>query len=162
VVNEWVIVADGIGAGFISPDAAFDMRGNLGIGKFLRINNRRLGFDDFQIARFIDKGEACDNLVEFAEEHSCNLFGVFRVTGFAYDLALEIDDGISAYDNRTGALVGDVVCLGESKLSGVFGGGDIFSRENGFINLGDDDGEFVAGVREKLFTPWGGRRENQG
>ena len=103
-----------------------------------------------------------DDLVGFAEEHSCNLFGVFGVAGFADDLALEIDDGISAYDNRIGIPSGNVVFFGESKLSGVFDRSDIFSRENGFVNLGDDDDEFVAGVCEELFTPWGGRRENQG
>ena len=144
MVNEGVVVTDGIGAGFISPDAAFDVRGNLGIGQVSGVNNRRIGFDDFQIARFTDKGEARDNLVGFAEEHSRNLFGVFGVTGFADDLALEIDNGISAYNNRIGVFIGNVICFGESKLSGVFDRSDIFSRENGFINLGNDNGEFVA------------------
>jgi len=135
VVNEWVVVTDGIGAGFILPDAAFDMRGNLGIGQLSGVNNRNFSFDDFKIARFTDKGEASDNLVGFAEEHSRNLFGVFGVTGFADDLAFEIDNGISAYNNRIRVFIGDVVCFGEGKLFGVFDRSDIFSRENGFIYL---------------------------
>ena len=207
MVNEGVVVTDGIGAGFISPDAAFYMRGNLGIGQLSGINNRRLDFDDLQIiftviptgvpifrdgveesakisrflgslrslgmtsgiivgrktsATFADKGEARDNLVGFAEEHSCNLFGVAGVAGFADDLALEINDGIRAYNNRIGILVCDVFCFGESKLSGIFDRSDIFSWENLFVDSRNNDGKFVAGVREELFTPWGGRCENQG
>ena len=71
MVNEWVVVADGISAGFVSPDAAFDMRGNLGIGQLSGVNSCRLGFDDFVArasspwrhgqdgrATFTDKGKA--------------------------------------------------------------------------------------------------------
>ena len=189
MVNEWVVVTDGIGAGFILPDFTSNMLGNLGIGQLSGVNNRCLSFDDLQIiftviptgvpifrdgveesvkisrflgslrslgmtlgiivgrkmsATFADNGEACNNLVWFAEEHSCNLFGVFRVTGFADDLALEIDDGISAYDNRIGVLFGDVVCLGESKLFGVFDRSDSSGWENGFIDLRNDNDEFVS------------------
>jgi hypothetical protein len=51
--------------------------------------------------------------VGFAEEHSRNFFGVPGIAGFADDLAFKIDDGISAYNNRIGALFGDIVCFGE-------------------------------------------------
>ena len=49
MVNEGVVIADGISPGFAAPDAAFDMFGNLGIGEFAGVNNRCLGFDNFQI-----------------------------------------------------------------------------------------------------------------
>jgi hypothetical protein len=100
VVNEGVIVfLNRIGASLITPDAAFDVPGNLGISQFLRVNNRRLGLDNLQIARFTDKSEACDYLVGFAEEHSRNFFGVPGIAGFADDLAFKIDDGISTDDD---------------------------------------------------------------
>ena len=116
MVNEWVVIADGISPGFAAPDFAFDVFGNLGISQLAGINNSCLSFDDFQIiiaarpswpclhglearATFANNGKASDYLVGFTKELSCNLFGVFRVTGFADNLALEIDDGIGAYDD---------------------------------------------------------------
>ena len=50
----------------------------------------------------------------------------------------------------------------EAASLGLIDGGDIFSWKNGFIDLRDDHGEFVAGVCEELFTPRGGGGKNQG
>ncbi len=99
VVNEGVsILSYGVGAGFVTPNAAFDVCGDLRVSQFLRVNDGRIGFDDLQAATLADKRKAGNDLVGFAEQHLCYRLGVFCVNGFADNSAIEINNGICADD----------------------------------------------------------------
>jgi hypothetical protein len=99
MVNKGVIIfSDGVCPGFVSPYPACNMFCDLGIGQFSGVNDRRLGLDQPQIPRFADKGKTCDDLVGPAEKHPRNSFGVFRVSGFADDSAIKINNRICTDD----------------------------------------------------------------
>jgi hypothetical protein len=108
-----VLFFDGVGAGFVTPNPAFDMFDDLRIGEFLWVNNGGVGFDDLEIATFADKGKAGNDFVGFAEEHSCYHLGLFCVAWFADNLAIEINDGIGTNDEGIGIFFSDGLCLCE-------------------------------------------------
>jgi len=127
MVNEGVVgLADSVGPGFVTPDTACDMLGDLGVRQLPRVNNRRVGLNDLQISRLANNRKAGDYLVRPAEEHPRNLFGVFRVGGLTDDFPVKINDRIGADNEGIGKFLSDVVCLGQGQLLGVFDGCDVF------------------------------------
>ena len=143
---------DAVGAGFAVPVTGGDVVGDLLFGEGARVDDGGLCFDDFDAFGDTGQSDPGDDVVGFAEQLACDLFGVGGVVGFADDFTVQIDDGVGAEDERVGESLCDVAGFGQGEAIAERLGIEAVGFKGFLVHRGWNDFKAVAGVLEERLS----------